>query len=172
MASSTLRFVVGVVERGVNRLARLTEGEAPLVGTTDFPRLPQLDTWSCGLRCVQALCMHHGIDVSEDDIVDRLGTTRDGTSLTPIVRFLRDHGLRAGCHRAMSLRQLLRALERGAVVVVDFDGTHWAIATAASARYIWVSDSSLRYVRRRITKQLFMSRWTRLGVIVSEPSTR
>ncbi len=169
---SPLRAIVGLLERGVNRVARLVQSEGDLVGTIDFPRVLQLDGWSCGSRSVHAVCKHYGLDVSYDEIMEALGTDETGTAAGPIVRFFRDQGLRAGYHRRMTFRQLENALGRGAVAIVDLSGTHWAIVTAISDEHVWLADPSLRRIRRRASRARFRERWTGLGIIVSERSRK
>lgn len=168
-----LRTVVGLVERGVNRVARLVQREGDLVGTIDFPRVLQFgDGWSCGSRSVHAVCKHFGLDVSHDEIMEALGTDSDGTAASPIVRFFREQGLRAGYHRRMRFPQLENALGRGAVVIVDLEGTHWSVLTALSSDYAWLADPSLRRIGRRTSRARFRERWARLGIIVSERRSR
>ena len=166
-AMSPFRTVVGFVERGVNRVARLVQREAVIVGTLAFPREVQFDKFSCGSRCVHSACKHYGLEVSHDEIMDGLGTDEDGTAATPIVRFLREQGLRAGYHPRMTFQQLENALGRGSIVIVDLGGTHWSILTALSRDHAWLADPSLRRVGRRTTRAGFRERWAGLGIVVS-----
>jgi ABC-type bacteriocin/lantibiotic exporter with double-glycine peptidase domain len=117
-------------------------------------------------------CTSIGRDVSHDEVIASVGTTTDGTAATPIVKYLRKLGLRAGYRRRMSFRDLARALTRGAVVLVDIRGTHWAVAHAVSDDHVWLADPSIKQLGRRITKTRFRSRWTGLGVVMSERASR
>ena len=167
MAAAPLRAIVELLESGANRVARLVQSKGDVVGTLAFPRKLQFDQFTCGSRSVHAACKHYGLDVSHDEIMEGLGTDENGTAATPIVRFLREQGLRAGYHPRMTFQQLENALGRGAVVIVDLNGTHWAIAIAMSEDYVWLSDSSLRRIGRRTSRARFRERWARLGIIVS-----
>lgn len=151
------------------RLAQLfAVNDEYLIGTLDFPRRIQWDGHSCGARCVQMVTTHFGVDVSYDDIVEGIGLTEDGSSATPITKYMRSCGLSAGYHRNMSLEQLQRALARGAVVIVDMDNAHWCVVHAMSQTWVWVANPSLKQLVRQTHHETFENHWTGLGIIVSD----
>ncbi|HWU86310.1 MAG TPA: cysteine peptidase family C39 domain-containing protein [Kofleriaceae bacterium] len=168
MATVALTRIAESVERIATTIARWVRRDANVVGSRTFPRKLQRDGWSCGSRSTQAIALHFDRDVRHREVMERVGTTKDGTATTPIVRYLRKLGLRAGYHRRMSFRQLVQALARGAVVLVDLEGIHWGVVHAASDDHVWLADPSIEQLGRRITKARFRSRWTGLGVIVSK----
>lgn len=166
-----ISMVVGVVVRAVGfagrTLGRPFRAE-DAIGTVRFRRRRQWDGWSCGSRSVQAIAKHFGRDVTHDDVMAGVGTTEDGTAATPIVRYVRNLGLRAGYYRHMSFGQLVRALERGGVVLVDIRGVHWSVVHAISSDHVWLANPSLKQLRRRVARATFRSLWTGLGVVVTE----
>lgn len=150
-------------------LAQLfTVGDEYLIGTLDFPRRIQWDGYSCGARCVRMVTTHFGVKVSYDDIVDGIGMTEDGSSATPITKYLRSCGLSAGYHREMSIEQMQRALIRGSVVIVDMDNAHWCVVHAMSQTWVWVANPSLRQLVRQTHHETFANHWTGLGIIVGD----
>jgi ABC-type bacteriocin/lantibiotic exporter with double-glycine peptidase domain len=150
-------------------LAQLfTLGEEEVIGTTEFPRHIQWDGYSCGARCVRMLTTYFGVNVTYEHIVNGIGMTQDGSSATPIVKYLRSCGLSAGYHRSMSWRQLEQALRRQSVVIVDLDNAHWCIVHAMSPTWVWMANPSLRQLGRQVHHETFERRWTGLGITVSD----
>ena len=137
-----------------------------IIGTVDFKRKVQWDGYSCGAKCVYAAIKHFDIDVDYDDVVDGVNTTEDGTSATPIVKYVRSVGLRAGWRQRMSISQLKRALAGGSVAIVDLDGTHWAVVHAISDDWVWVADPVIRKFVPKMLRSQFKARWRREAVVV------
>ncbi|HEX4423080.1 MAG TPA: hypothetical protein VH165_34420 [Kofleriaceae bacterium] len=104
MVMVALTKLAEFAERVSTTLARPFRGDAD-VDTSRFPRRLQADGWSCGSRSTQAIAIHFGHDVSHEDVKAGVGTTYAGTAVTPIVRYLRKVGLRAGYHRRMNYRK-------------------------------------------------------------------
>src|SRR4051812_32099417 len=82
------------------------------VGYTDVARSLQWDTCSCGAKCVFMALQHFGSRRRYTPVERALGTDRNGTAETNIIRVLRQSGLRAGRRRGMKLRDLERLLDR------------------------------------------------------------
>src|SRR6266850_2808398 len=57
--------------------------------------LPTALSYDCGPACLAMVLAHHGHDASVDDIRERLGTSRDGTTGYELVRVARDLGMEA-----------------------------------------------------------------------------
>ena len=146
----------------------LAIGEDEVIGTPDFPRHLQWNGYSCGARCVRMLTSYYGIDVSYDHIVNGIGMTEDGSSATPIVKYLRSCGLSAGYHRNMNMEQLEAALRRKAVVIVDMDNAHWCVVHAMNHTWAWVANPSVAQLGRQVHLEVFGDHWTGLGIIVSD----
>ena len=138
-----------------------------VVGTLDFPRKIQWDRYSCGAQCVLAIAEFYGIDTDFDAVAAAINLTRDGTAQTPIVRYLRQQGLRVGCHDSMRWGHLERVLTQGGVVLVDLDGDHWGVVHAISDADVWVANPSLRrQLGRRVSRERFQEQWTGLGIAI------
>ena len=168
MGSNTLARIADALGWFLTRVGDLGRTNADVIGTRRFPRRLQWDSFSCGSRSTWAIAHHFGRELSHDEVMDGVGTTTEGTAATPIVKFLRTQGLRAGYHRRMSNRQLVRALDRGGVVLVDLNGTHWSVVHAVSAAHVWLANPSTSQLGRRVPKATFRSQWTGLGVVVTE----
>lgn len=168
-----LTSIAESIERCAVAVACWLRRDGPVVGSLSFERKLQGDGWSCGSRSAQAIALHFERSVEHAAVIAACGTTTDGTAATPIIRFLRKLGLRAGYHRHLSLRKLERALRRGCVVLVDIEGIHWATVHACSSAHVWVADPSLRrQLGRRITRTRFREQWTGLAVTVSDGQSR
>lgn len=147
-----------------------------IAGSPSFPRFFQLDNYSCGSRCVQAILKHFDLPRSHRILKEALRTTPDGgTPVHEIVRVLRRNHFRVGCRRALSLRGLLAAFRLGRVALVHLDGDHFAVAHAATERRVLLSDPSvIRCPGRSQPRRLFLARWkSRWALLVwPAPSTR
>lgn len=141
------------------------------VGTRWFRRSLQTDDYSCGPRSVFAVVRHFVRSVTYAQVLRALRpSAENGTSIAPMLRFLRRHRLRVGYRPTMKFADLWHALGRGAVVIVHLDGDHLAVCHAASDRYVWLADPSLRrMLGRRLTRKRFRQRWTRWGLVIRNP---
>jgi ABC-type bacteriocin/lantibiotic exporter with double-glycine peptidase domain len=139
------------------------------IGIKTFPRIFQLDDWSCGSRSIQATLKFFGIHRPHWFLTAQLKTSPDaGTAVHQMVRVLRRHGLRVGYRPNLSWRELVQALKVGAVAVVHLDGDHIAVAHAVTEHHVLLADPSiLRCPGRRQTRRRFLERWTRWGLLVS-----
>lgn len=138
------------------------------IGTTKFTRLLQLDDWSCGSRSVQAVLKFFGITSPHWLLKSQLGTKPDtGTAVHQMIRVLRRHGLRVGYRPNLGWREIVQALKLGGVAIVHLDGDHIGVVHGADDTHVHIADPSIiRCPGRRQTREKFLSRWTRWGLIV------
>ncbi|AKF87033.1 hypothetical protein MFUL124B02_36480 [Myxococcus fulvus 124B02] len=144
------------------------------IGTKKFPRSLQLDSWSCGSRAVHAVLRHFGVHWPHRLLQAHLGTNPDtGTAVHQMIRVLRGHALRVGYHAHLSWLELGHALNAGAVVIVHLDGDHLGVAHGVDDEHVYLADpSTTRLLGRRQTRQKFLSRWTRWGLVVRRSATK
>lgn len=149
------------------------EDEDAVVGVVDFPRSRQRNGYTCGPRCVFAVAEYFRREVDFAEIENAVGTTRDGTSATPMIRYMRHLGLRAGRHSRLTIRGLERALDAGKIAIVDLDGTHWSVVHGINRDHVWLADpSAFSMPRARTSRARFRRRWTGMCILVSAPQTK
>lgn len=135
-----------------------------------FSRSVQLDSYSCGSRCVFMVLVHFRIAISHAEVKALLGTNPErGTAVVPMMRVLRKYGgLRVGYRPNLLWRELEQALRKGAIALISVDGDHFAICHGVGARVVHVADPSvLRCPGRRIAQAKFLQRFGRCGLLVS-----
>lgn len=89
------------------------------------PDCMQMNNYSCGVGCVQAVAQRHGHWGYQAEWAQELGTTPDqGTHPVRIVRCLRHLGLDARLVEGMTAAELRREMDRGHSVIVDYQA--WA----------------------------------------------
>jgi ABC-type bacteriocin/lantibiotic exporter with double-glycine peptidase domain len=144
------------------------EEDETAVGRVDFRRSLQTDDYSCGARAVFMISNHFGLGVSYQKVKTAVRTTAgDGTPVVPMIRFLRERGLKVNHCPSMNVRSLRRALQRDAVVLVHLDGDHFGVVHAMSLEYVYLADPSIfRQRGPRISKVAFAGRWSRWGITV------
>lgn len=133
-----------------------------------FPRVIQLDKYSCGVQCTKAILSYFGHDLIASDLQRELRTTkRAGTDWNRIMDVVRSHGCR--CRKFDSGRRetLIRAIRQGAPVLVEVDGDHWAVVYGIGPDQVYLADPSpTRSPMVVLSWQEFRGRWDRSGVVV------
>ena len=144
------------------------------IGTTHFTRSIQLDSWSCGSQVVFSALRHFGVHRPHRLLQIQLGTNpSSGTSVSSMIRVLREQGLRVDYRPHLNWRELLNALKVGAVVVVHLDGDHFGTAFGADDEHVYLADPSVtRLLGRRQTRRKFLARWTRWGLVVRRSASK
>jgi ABC-type bacteriocin/lantibiotic exporter with double-glycine peptidase domain len=138
-------------------------------GVPCFPRSLQRDTYSCGARAVYTVFQHFQRALPYSEVVSRLKTDCDGTNVKPMLNLLREQGFSAGRYTRMSFEQLLRALARQSVLILDVDGGHFLVCHGVDllAERVYVSDPSIwRTWGRTLSLARFKRRWDGSGVVV------
>jgi len=157
--------MLGLIYQGLVKIWRACAVE-------EFPRRIQRDGFSCGARSVESVLLFFGIDYTYSDITNGIALTREGSAATPIACYLRSYGLSAKAYTHMQRAQITRALARGAVVIVDLDGNHWSVLYREDSLHVWISNPSLRALKRQMSRREFTRRWSGAGIIVTDRRRR
>ena len=106
--------------------ALLAAPEPPPAHWVDgVPDVMQMNNYSCGVACTQAIAQRYGHWGYQDEWAKELGTTEaDGTHPLKIVNVLRRIGLETSLREGLSLDDLKGMVDRGESVIVDFQA--WA----------------------------------------------
>jgi ABC-type bacteriocin/lantibiotic exporter with double-glycine peptidase domain len=141
-----------------------------VIGTTNFKRSLQRDSYSCGARSVFMILQHFGSTLKYSEVKEALGTDEEGTKVKAMIKCLRAHGLRVGHRPDMSFKKLQKALANNAIVLVHLDGDHFGVVHGMSERRVYLADPSIaRCVNGSIYTRGFKKRWTDWGLVVTKP---
>jgi len=86
-----------------------------------IPDVIQTNNYSCGVGVVQAVLARHGVWGYQDELARALGTSpEEGTHPARIVAYLHERGLEAELREGLTLADLRRFVDEGALAIVDF----------------------------------------------------
>lgn len=140
------------------------------------PLISQSSPWTCGSAALMAALVYFGVF---DDPQSRLdaeleATPRDGTRVRNIVAVARRFGLQAAARTDLSLDELGRELQSGAVVIValqawpgrqvtdwrsDWEDGHYVVVVGVTADRVYVMDPSVRTGYAYLQRAQFLERW-------------
>lgn len=150
-------------------------GPKPTKRVFGVPDVMQVNSWSCGAAAVQAVAQRFGHWGYQEPWARELGTSsEEGTHPRNMVQGLRELGLEAELVEGMTLDELRGHMDRGDVVIVDFqawgeplgkdyskeweDG-HYGVAVGYSKKHLFIEDPSLLGTVGYLTFEDFESRW-------------
>lgn len=133
-------------------------------------RFIQLNDYSCFARCVQMVLNHHDQETKYSEITEALGTDKDGTSESRVIRYLRQRKFCVSPRERLSMTVLSESLQKGALVIAYVDTDHAIVVYGMDSRYIYLADPSIsRAPNHRYTQATFQQRFDRAGLIVWGP---
>lgn len=150
------------------------EPEKPAVKLSDpipVPDQRQDNGWQCGAAALQSVLQSLGQTVSEDDLADELGTTREaGTPPDAILQVLRERGIQADAHHRMTLADLSEATAAGKPVLVPMQAWedtpaelatlqagHWVVVIGVDGEDVRLQDPAAG--KRSVPLAEFLRRW-------------
>lgn len=93
-----------------------------------LPGFYQTRNYSCGYACALMVARYFEAEVTGQELFERLGTGRDGTRQTAIVRELRAHGVRANIRYDVDFGRLRATIDQGKLVIgYMHDIDHWIV---------------------------------------------
>ena len=109
-----------------------------------MPGYRQVRNYTCGYASALMVLRHYRPETNARELFDRLGTGRDGTRQTAIVRELRASGLSANVRYDVDFTRLRTAIDRGKLVIGYLhDIDHWVVLYgygAAPEQQVYVAD--------------------------------
>lgn len=159
----------------------------PITQVSGVPDCMQMNDYSCGVACVQAVAQRHGEWGYQAEWAKELGTSPEqGTHPKKMVRTLRRLNLDAKLHERLTMAELERMVEQGDSVIVDFqawaeerrtrrtgqmpsvrphdyskewESGHYGIVVGWSATHVFIEDPSLLGTVGTLTHAEFETRW-------------
>lgn len=162
------------VDRAATRLQRFEEQLHPNATLLrGFPRLLQLDRYSCGVQCCAMILRYFRKGMPICKIEAELGTTSDGTSGRQLARLFRKRGLRVQTMSRCYPKKLREAIDQRCPVLVSMNDAHWAVVYGYDAGSFFVADPALsRSLTAVHSEDRFRARWDHLAFIVTKQTTK
>lgn len=143
----------------------------------EVPDTVQSTNYSCGAGALRAVLGYYGKDLSEEELMQRLGTHPEhGTHPEALVRVSRELGVQAELRQHCTLEDLQRALELRQPVIVDaqawrdehekglpwtdvWESGHYMVLVGMDDQFIYLEDPSIEWSKGVIPRQEFLDRW-------------
>jgi NHLM bacteriocin system ABC transporter peptidase/ATP-binding protein len=124
------------------------------------PTVLQMQVTECGAACLGMVLAHYGRWVSLDELRDRCGASRDGTTGSDMLMAGSYYGLEGkGYYRA---RRLLPEL--GTPLVLLWKGVHYVVLDGIDERHAWLNDPAVG--PRRVTIEEFDRDYSRICLVL------
>lgn len=141
------------------------------------PDVRQSTPYSCGASALQAVLAYYGIELREDELQRRLGTTPEqGTHPDRILALAGELGFAAQLQENTTLEQLQQELAAGRPVLVmlqawrdpdeqslswsdTWESGHYGVVIGIDEHQVYFEDPSLLGSRGSISRQQLLERW-------------
>lgn len=113
------------------------------VVTLPLPGYKQARNYSCGFATVLMILRHFQRELCGKELFDALGTARDGTGQSAIVRVLRSEGVRANIRYDADFECIVSSIDAGKVLIGYLDDEeHWLViyGYGLEPRRVFVAD--------------------------------
>lgn len=126
----------------------------------------QNSSWSCSAACLKAVLEHWGINISEQEAIDAIGTREGrGAECNQIAEGARKFGLLSFEYSFSSIDQAKILLDQDIPVIVDIQSFnhpgkgHYVIIIAADDSTVTLMDPNTPGNQRVISKEEMDARW-------------
>ena len=119
------------------------EPEDPGVSTLELSGFRQARNYSCGYAAALMILRYFERDLRGRQLFEELGTARDGTSQSAILRVLRAQGLSVNIRYDADFERIIRAIEGGKPCIAYLiDEEHWIViyGYGRSPERVFVAD--------------------------------
>lgn len=138
------------------------------------PDTRQSVTYSCGAAALQAVLMYYGEEFIESELMQKLGTTDNGTNPRDIVRVARAEGFNAELRENLTIADLEASVARGVPVIIAaqawredkdtpwkdrWEDGHYMVVIGTDQDNVYFEDPSILGSKGKIPRQEFMDRW-------------
>ncbi|HPZ10016.1 MAG TPA: C39 family peptidase [Candidatus Eremiobacteraeota bacterium] len=143
----------------------------------NLPDTRQTTDYSCGASSLQSVLMYWtGTEYTEEELIEKLNTTTNGTHPDDIVRVTRQEGLQAELKENLTLEDLEKEIKAGRPVIVDgqawrdgedlekpwsevWESGHYMVLIGMDKENIYFEDPSLFGSRGSMKREEFLERW-------------
>lgn len=141
-----------------------------------FPELRQAYDYDCGANALESVLSYYGFDVSEDRIIKKAKTTKDGTSIKGILKTIKKFRLKSKSGE-MTINQIKEYIDKKIPVILllqawtekkkvnwekDWHDGHYVVAIGYDKSKFYFTDPS-SVLRTYLTFKEFGERWHDIG---------
>ncbi len=130
------------------------------------PVVPQLSAFDCGAAALGTILEYNDISASYVDVLDKAGTSRDGTSTSGLLRAAKTFGLAARIRHYTAAQALTASMPS----IVFWGGSHFVVLEGATNDRVAINDPQSG--RRVISKERFFDRYTGRLIEFDHPNKR
>jgi uncharacterized protein len=131
--------------------------------------------FDCGPKALQTVMEYYGVEIREDELLQALGTSKDGTSYRNMAAFAEKVGFQVFASENVSMEMLKGFVDDGYPVIVlvqawaerymtledwksDYDNGHYAVVIGYKDHIIIFEDPA-SFRRTWMTEEEFLARW-------------
>ncbi len=140
------------------------------------PDTRQSTEYSCGASALQAVLMYYGEEFGENELMDKLKTTYNGTNPRDITRVARELGFQAELRENCTLEDLEKSIKLKVPVIVSgqawregddlkkpwkdvWDSGHYMVIVGLDEKNVYFEDPSLLGSKGFMPREEFLDRW-------------
>lgn len=117
------------------------------------PIVPQLSAFDCGVAVLGTILKYNAIHANYMDLLDKAGTSRDGTSTSGLIRAARAFALEARIRQCTAAQALAASMPS----IVFWGGSHFVVLEGTTKDRVAINDPQSG--RRVISKEQFLDRY-------------
>lgn len=131
--------------------------------------------FDCGAKALQTVMAYYGVEVREDELMEKLGTGAEGTPVSGMVAVAQKHGFEVKACAGWSVADVKCAIDAGHPVIVllqawadrymtledwrkDYDDGHYAIVIGF-AKGVMLFEDPASFRRTWLREREFLVRW-------------
>ena len=141
---------------------------------TDFKIRKQLLEYSCGIAAVRSIFLYCGLSISEQELREKIGITKDGLSHKQMRKLVRMYNFSFYSKSNSSILDIEKYLSKNIPVIVNYqsgkpngENGHYAVLVGYDAEYVKIADPSNYYEgdgkkfsnTKLMTRKDFLDRW-------------
>jgi predicted double-glycine peptidase len=131
--------------------------------------------FDCGAKALQTVFAYYGIDIRQDELIEELGTGKDGTRVDKMISVAEAKGFQVIAREYWSIREVKRYIDEGHPVIIllqawadrymtlkdwrnDYDDGHYAILIG-HAKGVLLFEDPASFRRTWLREYEFLARW-------------
>ncbi|MFH1940927.1 MAG: cysteine peptidase family C39 domain-containing protein [bacterium] len=131
--------------------------------------------FDCGAKALQTVMAYYGVDVREDELIQELGTGKDGTRVDRMISVAEASGFRVEAKQRLSIEKVKGYVDKGHPVIVllqawaerymtlkdwqnDYDDGHYAVLIGHS-KGVLIFEDPASFRRTWLKENEFLARW-------------
>ena len=131
--------------------------------------------FDCGAKALQIVMAYYGVDIREDELIQELGTGKDGTRVDKMISVAESKGFRVETRQNLSVKDLKRYIDQGHPAIVllqawadrymtlkdgrnEYESGHYAVVIGYEKGVLLFEDPA-SFRRTWLREYEFLARW-------------